>query len=123
MNFLKSSGVWAVFTCVPLLIVMFPGRFTADQWEVLLSLFLISLVGTVLLRLLVPPSSSTKRQIMCGMCLGFVLPAVGAYLWMKIQGGFESSAIFLGGLVMSIPSSIGGALAGLIQSRKFMASR
>jgi hypothetical protein len=101
---------------------MLPGRFVVDQWIVLLFFFLVALVGAVMLRLLVPPPKSRKRRIIAGACLGFGLPAIGAYVGMKIQGGFESPAVFLGGLVMGVPSSIGGALAGWIQSRKVAVS-
>jgi hypothetical protein len=43
-------------------------------------------------------------------------------LWI-ITPGFESPAILVGALIMAIPSSVGGALAGWIQGRSDAADR
>lgn len=123
MSFLKSLGVWSLFTCGPVLVMILPGGIDADQGLVVFLFFLIALIGAILLQALRSRLKSVKWMVVCGLSLGIVLPTLGGFLLFIITPGFESPAILVGALAMAIPSSIGGALAGWIQSRSFAADR
>jgi len=120
ITFLKSLGVWALFTCVPVLVMVLSsrsGRVNGDQLLVLFLLFLLPLLGTILLFFWVGTLKSVWRNLLYGLGLGFALPMVGGFFLYLITAGFESPAILVGALILSVPSSIGGALAGWIQGR------
>jgi hypothetical protein len=118
MSFLKRLGVWSLFTCGPLLVMILPsGRISAAQGLVVLLFFLVALIGAILLRTLGPFLKSMKWVVLCGLSLGFALPILGGFLLWIITPGFESPAILVGAFAMAIPCSIGGALAGWIQGR------
>jgi hypothetical protein len=124
MSFVKSLGVWSLFTCGPLLVmILLEGRIRASQGLVVLLFFLVALIGAVLLQMLRALLKSTKWMVLCGLSLGIVLPTLGGFLGWIVTPGFESPAIFAGALAMAIPSSIGGALAGWIQGRSYAADR
>ena len=74
-------------------------------------------VGSLLVNFVTRGGTSEPRRIVWGICLGLLLPVVGGYAWMKIDHSFESPPLFWGGVILSIPSAIGGGLAGWIQSR------
>jgi hypothetical protein len=118
MVFLKSFGVWALFTCAPVFVLVFQaGRINGGQMLVVFLVLMVPLAGTILLTWLIGERRNVKRSALYGLTLGFAIPTVGGYLLMKIVGGFESPAIFVGAATLSIPSSIGGVLAGWIQGR------
>jgi len=123
-SFLKCLGVWALFSSVPVLVlVLSSGRINGDQLLAIFLLCLVPLLGTILLRWLVSEQKSVRRSVLCGLALGFAIPALGGFLLSKIEAGFESPAIFVGALMLSTPSSIGGALAGWIQGSSDAADR
>jgi len=70
------------------------------------------------LRWVVPRSMATKWRTVFGLLLGLLLPILGGFALMKITRGFESAALFAGGVMLAIPGAVGGALAGWIQSRQ-----
>ena len=114
--FFKSFGFWALFTCVPVFaIVLSGGKVNGDQLRVLLLLLLLPLLGTSLLFFWVGEQRSVWRNVLYGVALGIVIPALGGFLLYIVTPGFESPAILVGALILSIPSAIGGALAGWIQ--------
>ena len=117
MSFLKSLGVWSLFTCGPVLVMILPGKIDADQGLVILLFFLVALIGVILLQTLRALLKSAKWMVLCGLSLGIALPTLGGFLLWIVTPGFESPAILVGALAMTIPSSIGGALAGWIQRR------
>jgi hypothetical protein len=118
MSFLKSLGVWSLFTCGPLLVMILPGgRISGAQGLVVLLFLLVALIGAILLQTLRALLKSIKWIVLCGLSLGIALPTLGGFLLWIITPGFESPAILVGALAMAIPSSIGGALAGWIQGR------
>ena len=117
MSFLKRLGVWSLFTCGPLLVMILPGRINADQGLVILLFFLVALIGAILLQALKALLKSVKWMVLCGLSLGIALPILGGFLLWIITPGFESPAILVGAFAMAIPCSIGGALAGWIQGR------
>lgn len=122
MTFLKSLGVWSLFICAPLLVmILLDGRIRASQALVVLLFFLVALIGAVLLQMLRALLKSAKWMVLCGLALGIVLPTLGGFLGWIVTPGFESPAILVGALAMAIPSSIGGALAGWIQGRSYVA--
>lgn len=124
ITFLKSFGVWTLFTFTPVLVIVLwsgSGRINEDQLFVLFLLFLLPLLGTILLFFWVGARKSVWRNVLYGLALGFAIPAVGGFLLYLIIAGFESPAILIGALILSIPSSIGGALAGWIQGRSDIA--
>jgi len=123
-SFLKSLGVWSLFTCVPVLVlVLSSGRVNGDQLFVIFLLFLLPLAGTIVLYRLVGEQKSIWRNVLYGLALGFAIPVLGGFLLWIITPGFESPAILVGALMMAIPSSIGGALAGWIQGSSDIADR
>jgi hypothetical protein len=122
---LKPAAIWALFTCGPVL-VLIPWNRKKPDWpdvplllEFLVALLLIAVIGSRLLGFLVAGSSSIRFAILCGLFLGLVLPIATGYLWVTVSPpGFEASVgVFWGGVMMSLPSAIGGALSGWIQSR------
>jgi Na+/melibiose symporter-like transporter len=124
MSFLKSLGVWSLFTCGPVLVMILPtGRINSDQGLVVLLFFLVALIGAILLQRLGASLKSVKWIVLCGLSLGIALPALGGLLLWIVTPGFESGVILVGALAMAIPSSIGGALAGWIQGRSDAADR
>jgi hypothetical protein len=124
MSFLKSLGVWSLFTCGPVLVmILSAGRINADQGLVVLLFFLVALVGAILLQRLGALLKSVKWIVLCGLSLGIGIPTLGGFLLWIVTPGFESGAILVGALAMAIPSSIGGALAGWIQGRSYAADR
>jgi len=124
ISFFKSFGAWALFTCVPVFaIVLWSGKVNGDQLFALFLLLLLPVIGTVLLFFWVGEQKSVLRSVLYGLALGFAIPALGGFLFSIIAAGFESPAIFVGALILSIPSSIGGALAGWIQGRSDAADR
>ena len=78
---------------------------------------LLALVGSLILLAVVSRTRTAPRAVLVGLLLGFLLPIVAGYLVMKFAGSFESPAIFSLGVLVSIPSAIGGALAAWIQFR------
>ncbi len=123
-SFLKSLGVWSLFTCVPVLVlVLSSGRVNGDQLFVIFLVFLLPLVGTILLYWLVDEQKSARRNVLYGLALAFAIPALGGFLLWIITPGFESPAILVGALILSIPSLIGGALAGWIKGKSDAADR
>ncbi len=118
ITFFKSFGAWALFTCVPVFaIVLWSGKVNGDQLFVLFLLLLLPVIGTVLLFFWVGEQKSVLRTVLYGLTLGFAMPALGGFLLYVVTPGFESPAIFVGALILSVPSGIGGALAGWIQGR------
>ena len=113
-----SVGVWAALTCGPVLaLILSRGKLAQEDIQVLLALFAVAIVGSLWLNFVTGGGTSGPRRIVWGICLGLLLPVAGGYAWMKINHSFESPAIFWGGVILSIPSAIGGGLAGWIQSR------
>jgi len=124
MSFLKSLGVWSLCTFAPVVVlVLSSGRINGDQLFVIFLVFLLPLLGTILLYWWVGEQKSVVRSALYGLALGFGIPALGGFFFSIIAAGFESPAIFVGALILSIPSSIGGALAGWIQGRSDAADR
>lgn len=118
MDFLKSAGLWALFTNGPVLVLIVRGgRINGDQLSAFLLLFLVPFLGTILLRWLINWQKEIWRSVLLGSALGFAIPALGGYLLSIIVQGFESPAIFTGALMLSVPSVFGGALAGWILGR------
>lgn len=72
MSFLKTLGVWSLFTCGPPLVMILPGgRISAAQGLVVLLFFLVALIGAILLRTLRPESPCGppwKVTISPGIC-------------------------------------------------------
>ncbi len=98
-------------------IVLWSGKVNGDQLFVLFFLLLLPVLGTVLLFFWIGEQKSVLRNVLCGLTLGFAMPTLGGFLLYIVTPGFESPAIFAGALILSIPSGIGGALAGWIQGR------
>src|SRR5207245_8065148 len=98
-----------------LVLVLSSGRVNGDQFFVLFLLSLLPLLGTILLFFWVGEQKSVWRNVLYGLNLGFAMPALGGFFLYIIIAGFESPAILVGALILSIPSAIGGALAGWIQ--------
>jgi hypothetical protein len=118
ITFFKSFGAWALFTCVPVLvIVIWSGKINGDQLFVLFLLLLLPISGTLLLFFAVGVQKSVLRNVLYGLALGFVMPLLGGFLLYIVTPGFESPAILVGALILSIPSAIGASLAGWIQGR------
>lgn len=121
ITFFKSFGSWALFTCVPVFaIVLWSGKINGDQLLVLISLLLLPVLGTVLLFFWIGEQKSVWRNVLYGLTLGFAMPMLGGFLLYIVTPGFESPAILVGALILSIPSGVGGALAGWIQGRAEM---
>jgi hypothetical protein len=70
---------------------------------------------------LVSRKSMAKRVVRFGS--RFRNTCARGFLFSVIAAGFESPAIFVGALILGIPSSIGGALAGWIQGSSDAADR
>lgn len=82
-----------------------------DFWIVGLLLF-ASAFQTGLLWFLVGRAEDLLGAVKRGGTVGFLVPSVGGFLLATAMGDFEARAV---GLVLGIPSALGGALAGWIQ--------
>ena len=124
MNFLKSLGVWVLLTDGSAFVLFIrDGWLSSAQVIGLIEIFLVTLVSAILLRILVTFLNSLKLATLCGLVLGFALPALGGWLLSSLTPGFESPAIFAGAVMVSIPNAIGGAIAGWLQWRSVLAKR
>jgi hypothetical protein len=121
MNFLKTFGAWAIFTCLPPMVILLrtPGPSRVANLAVLFSPFLlIAALGSLVLLLPVFDRDTSGRGLLAGVLLGIVLPILLGFVWMRIYPGFENGpTIFLGSLLTAPPCACGGALAGWLRSR------
>lgn len=113
---LSSLIVWAIFTCGPLF-VLEPGLNADDIW-ILLLLLLTSVAETGLLWLLMRRAMDLVGAVKRGAALGFLVPSAGGF-FLATAMSFEARGV---GLILGIPSAIGGALAGWIQWRTKVAT-
>lgn len=120
-NFLKSLGFWLLLTDGSALVFFLQdsggGWLSRPQASFLVLLSLLPIGCAILLRACMKFLKSVQASILCGLALGFCLPALGGALLYAFTPGFESPAILIGALVISIPNAIGGALAGWIQGK------
>jgi uncharacterized membrane protein len=117
-QFLLAMFQWTILIAAWMLVFNAPShKLTWDDANRLAPSLLLALVGSLLLQAVVSRLRTTTRAIFVGLLLGFLLPIIAGFLIMKLTGGFESSAIFALGLLLSVPSSIGGALGGWILFR------
>lgn len=119
MGFLKSFAVWAAFTCFPAVVLLLRARrLRGEDILFFLPLLLIALVGSALLWLPNLRMNSVRKTLILGSVLGLALPILGGPIWMIIVPGFEAgAAIFVGSLMVSVPSAVGGGIAAWIRSR------
>lgn len=94
-----------------------PGLNADDVWILLLLLF-TSVAETGLLWLLVRRAMDLVGAVKRGAALGFLVPSVGGF-FLATAMSFEARGV---GLIISIPSAIGGALVGWIQWRTKVAT-
>jgi len=76
-----------------------------------------SSVEAGLLWSLVSQATDITGALMWGASLGFLVPSVWGYLLAKDLGSFEAQPLIVMGLILGVPSAMGGALAGWIQWR------
>lgn len=112
LGLLSSLVAWAIFTCGPLF-VLEPTLSADDIWILLLLLF-TSAAETGFLWLLVRRAIDSVGAVKRGAAMGFLVPTVGGFFLATAMGSFEARGV---GLILGIPSAIGGALAGWIQWR------
>ncbi len=127
MNFLRSFGVWIIFTVLPPLFLYVYARPSFRGVEYL-SFFLPSLLipalGNTLVWLPFFRLDTKAKGCLVGGLVGILVPIVGGLVWMRIFPGFESQpAIFLGSLVLAGPSALGGGFAGVLRSHATRYSR
>jgi hypothetical protein len=83
-----------------------------------LGLFLIVAIFGAFVAVICATVASRVRpvlSIILGFSVGVASAVTGGYLWASALTGFETpSAIYMGCLLLSIPSGIGGAIAGWI---------
>lgn len=119
VTFLKSVGIWATFTCLPPLILYCrsPLLRRTDLFF-FVPFFLIAAVGCIALELPFLRPRTPRAALLIGAAIGLVVPIVGGSIWMRIFPGFESQpAIFLGTLMITVPSAVGGGVAGRLRFR------
>jgi len=89
----------------------------ADALVIVFLIFLLPLLGTVLLFVWTADTAGPILCIVTGFTIGLALPVIGGPCLFVVTEGFERAAGLFGAFVLSIPGSIGGALAGGIFSR------
>lgn len=112
LGLLSSLAVWAIFTCGPLFVL--DPDLTSDEFWILLLLVFASVAETGFLWLLVRPAIDSVGAVKRGAAMGFLVPTVGGFSLATAMGSFEARGV---GLILGIPSAIGGAIAGWIQWR------
>jgi len=127
VNFLRSFGVWTIFTVLPPLFLYVYARPSFRGVEYLsffLPSLLIPLLGNTVVWLPYLRLDKNAKGWLVGGLVRILVPIVGGVVWMRIFPGFESeSAIFLGSLVLAGPSALGGSFAGVLRSRAARYSR
>jgi cytochrome bd-type quinol oxidase subunit 1 len=119
MNFLKSFGTWAAFTCLPPLVLYLRApQFRRIDVLFFIPFFLIPAIGCIALWMPLFRLDTPKKGVLAGILLGLFVPILGGLVWMRIYPGFESQpAIFLGALMITVPSALGGGVAGWLRTR------
>ena len=98
--------------CGPLVALAHQSPLNKDDFGVIVLLLFASVFKTGLLWFLVGRAEDLPGAFKRGGTVGFLVPSVGGFLLATAMGNFEASAV---GLVLGIPSALGGALAGWIQ--------
>ena len=117
LRFLCSATVWAIFTSGPVLGLILRSGITTDDLCKIPFLLFISIIQAGLLWPFVSQAMDLSEAIRWGAIVGFVLPTALGYLLGKDIGSFDAQGFTAVGLVLGVPSAVGGAVAGWIQWR------
>jgi len=123
ITFIKCFAVWCLFACVPELLFVFrDGRVSDDRLLVAFFLLLFPLLGTAFLfgRGWIDGVDGMVTSILSGLTIGLAIPVLGGFLLFLlflVTDALKGVAALIGGFVLGIPSSIGGACAGWIFGR------
>lgn len=109
---LSSVVIWTAFILGPALALMLQSEMNKDDTWIVLLLFFASVFQTGILWFLVRRAEDVLGAVKRGASVGFLVPTVGGFLLATGMGNYEARAV---GLVLGIPSALGGALAGWIQ--------
>lgn len=119
-RFIVEWTLWELLVIGPPLLTLLHARAPRrEDGPLVFSWFLVGLAGTGLVWLL------TRRRwgpafllVFLAAVLGGALPVLGSLLWNALSPGFEeSSARFIGSLLISGLSAIAGALVGWLRIR------
>jgi len=120
VRFLRCSAAWAALTYPALLfLVRFDGGpLDADTIIYLFPLLALPFFGTAILWLLTLRIQAAAASISIGVAIGLLLPIVDGRIWLICFPGFErTAAFFSSAVVISLPSALGGGVAGWLRSR------
>lgn len=124
-DFAKSVGVWLFVTGGSALLFFLQDSgwswLSRTQAWFLLLLCLLTDASAGLLKISVRFLKSAQGSALCGLALGFGLPALAGVLVFAFTSGFESPAILVGALMVSIPNAIGGTITGWMLGKSALA--
>lgn len=119
LRFIKTVSIWVSVLWCPLVVAIAihwpPGLDLLFDIELMISLLIVAIAGSSLLKTLLKEPGHGFLPLLLGLVLGAVLPTVGGLLWVALRPGFEESGIWLWGVIMGIPGAVGGALAAWSQ--------
>jgi hypothetical protein len=91
--------------------------FRASDILIFLPFLLVSAVGSAVLWSPIVRRYTEGKGWLAGILLGVFLPILAGFIYMKLYPSFENGPVFLGSLIMTLPSAIGGGVAGWLRSR------
>jgi hypothetical protein len=118
-QFLCALLIWESIVILPTAIVwLSAGReLRVDDLQMLL---VIALVGVVVVAICAAIASRLGQAAsgLLGFAVGVACPAAGGMVWSRSIGFEASAAVFVGSLLLSIPSGFAGAIVGWFLVKK-----